>query len=317
MSKKTKERRQTRQKEQKRKNIIIATGLLVAVIGFGALLFLTSGNTSQTVSFPDIHGISFTGDGDQLRVATHTGLVSYSNGSWSRPDLPINDYMGYSGTSDGFYSSGHPGAGSNLVNPIGLVKSDDFGASVQTINFLGETDFHVMGTSYFEDTVYVLNPAPNSLLSAGLHYSLDGGETWTAAQANGISSQPIQLAVHPSDSSIVAFATQSGLYISEDFGDSFDLIDDENVATAVRFDPDGKRIIYGYQWLYEYNLETEEITPFSSVPDIQTDQAILYTDINPKRDEIAIATSNRDIFISQNNGDSWIQIGEDGISVTP
>ena len=95
------------------------------------------------------------------------------------------------------------------------------------------------------------------------------------------------------------------------------MIDDENVATAVRFDPDGKRIIYGYQWLYEYNLETEEITPFSSVPDIQTDQAILYTDINPKRDEIAIATSNRDIFISQNNGDSWIQIGEDGISVTP
>ena len=86
-------------------------------------------------------------------MATHTGIVSYSNGSWSRPDLPINDYMGYSGISDGFFSSGHPGAGSNLINPIGLVKSNDFGASVQTINFLGETDFHVMGASYFGETV--------------------------------------------------------------------------------------------------------------------------------------------------------------------
>jgi len=315
MSKKTKERRQVRQQAQKRKNMIIGIGILVAVIGFGTLLFLTTRNAAEIITFPDIHGMSFTGDGEQLRLPVHTGLVSYSNGTWSRPDLPINDYMGYSGTSDGFFSSGHPGVGSSLVNPIGLVKSDDAGATIQTINFLGETDFHVMGASYFEDTVYVLNPAPNSLLSAGLHYSLDGGETWTTAQANGISSQPIQLAVHPSDSSIVAFATQSGLYISEDFGDSFDLIDDENVATAVRFDPDGKRLIYGYQWLYEYNLETEEITPFSSVPDIQTDQAILYTDINPERDEIAIATSNRDIFISQNNGDSWIQIGEDGVSI--
>lgn len=314
MSKKTKERRQARQQSKQRQNMIISAGLLIVVLGFGALLFFTSSNASQTVTFPDIHGISFTGDGDKLQVATHTGLVAYSNGVWSRPNLPINDYMGYSGTSDGFFSSGHPGVGSDLVNPIGLVKSDDLGATIQTINFLGETDFHVMGASYFGDTVYVLNPAPNSLLAAGLHYSLDGGETWKTAQANGLSSQPIHLAVHPSDSNIVAFATQGGLYMSEDFGDSFLLIDSENVTTTVRFDPNGKRLIYGYKWLYEYNLETGESIPLSGTPEVQADQAILYTDINPQNDEIAVATSNRDIFISSDNGQSWKQIGKDGVS---
>lgn len=314
MSKKAKEKRQARQQQKQRKNYVIIIGVIVAMVGFATLLLLTSGNASQTVNFADIHGISFTGDGNQLRVATHTGLVSYSNGSWSRPDLPINDYMGYSGTSDGFFSSGHPGAGSNLVNPIGLVKSDDFGASVQAINFLGETDFHVMGASYFGETVYVLNPVSNSLLSAGLHYSLDGGVSWKQANADGLNSQPIQLAVHPTKPSIVAFATQDGLYLSQDLGNSFSLIDSENVVTTVHFDPNGERLIYGYQWLSEYNLDTEEIMPFPSVPEVQSDQAILYTDINPERDEIAFATSNRNIFISSNNGENWTQIGENGVS---
>lgn len=315
MSKKSKERRQARQQAQKRKNMTMGIGLLAIVIGFGALLFLTSRNATQNVSFPDIHGISFTGDGSQLRVATHTGLVSYSNGSWSRPELPINDYMGYSGTSEGFFSSGHPGAGSELVNPIGLVKSNDLGATVQTINFLGETDFHVMGASYLGETVYVLNPAPNSLLSAGLHYSLDGGVTWEQAAADGLNSQPIQIAVHPTEANVVAFATQGGLLLSQDYGNTFSLIDNDDTVTTVRFDPDGKRLVYGYQWLYEYNTETEEITPFSNVPDVQSDQAILYTDINPERDEIAFATSNRDIFIASDNGQSWKQIGKDGASL--
>ena len=317
MSKKSKERREARQQAQKRKNIMIAGVLLIVVFGFGIFTFMSSQNSSETVPFPDIHGISFTGTGDQLLVATHTGLVSYSNGSWSKPTLPINDYMGYSGTSEGFFSSGHPGAGSDLINPIGLVKSDDFGETIQTINFLGETDFHVMGASYFGETVYVLNPAPNSLLSAGLHYSLDGGVTWEQSVAEGLNSGPINLAVHPSESNIIGIATERGLYFSQDFGNSFSLIDGENVVTMVRFDPNGERLIYGYQGLFEFNLDTGEIKPFDSLPDIESDQAIIYADINAERDEIAFATTDRDIFISEDNGDTWMQIGEDGISVTP
>lgn len=314
MSKKTKERRQARQQQKQQRNTIVIVGVVIVMVGIGALLLITSNSASQTVTFPDIHGISFTGDGEQFRVATHTGLVSYSNGAWSRPDLPINDYMGYSGTSDGFFSSGHPGAGSNLMNPLGLVKSDDLGASVQTINFSGETDFHVMGASYFEDVVYVLNPSSNSLLTAGLNYSLDGGVSWEQVDGNGLTTSPIQLAVHPSDASIVAIATQSGLYLSQDFGDSFILIDGDNTVTTVRFDPNGGELLYGYESLYEYNLDTGERLPLSNSPDIQEDQAILYTDINPQRDEIAVATSNRDVFISSDKGESWSQIGEDGVS---
>ena len=64
MSKKTKERRQARQEAKQKRNMIIGAGLLIAIFGLGALLFLTSNSASQTVTFPDIHGISFTGDGE-------------------------------------------------------------------------------------------------------------------------------------------------------------------------------------------------------------------------------------------------------------
>ena len=143
---------------------------------------------------------------------------------------------------------------------------------------------------------------------------MDGGVTWEQANANSLNSQPIQLAVHPTEASIVAFATQGGLFLSQDFGDTFSLINSENAVTTAHFDPNGERLIYGYQWLYEYNLDTEETIPFQNVPEVQSDQAILYTDINPTRDEIAISTSNRDILLSHDDGQSWIQIGEDGVS---
>src|SRR3546814_19465798 len=42
-------------------------------------------------------------------------------------DLPEHDYMGFATTREAFYSSGHPAAGSNLINPFGLIKSTDAG----------------------------------------------------------------------------------------------------------------------------------------------------------------------------------------------
>ena len=314
MSKKTKERRRIRQQAQQRKKKMITVGVLVALIGIGVLAALSANIASQTVTFADIHGINFTDDGEQLRVSTHTGIVFYADGSWSRPSIPINDYMGYSGTSDGFFGSGHPGVGSNFVNPLGLVRSDDLGVTVRTVNFAGEADFHVMSASYYEDVVYVLSPSANSLLAAGLNYSLDGGVSWEPAAGGGLTDSPRQLAVHPSEANIVAAVTQNGLYLSQDFGESFSLIDGSNAVTTVRFDPNGESLVYGSQSLYEYNLATGESQLLSDTLDLQADQAILYVDVNSQRDELAVVTFNRDIYISFDNGQSWQQIGEDGVA---
>jgi len=310
--KNTRSRRQAKQ-QQKQRLIwgLGGGGIVVALIG---ILLVVTGGSRASVSFPDIHGISFTGDGGQLRVATHTGLVAYQDGNWSKPDLPVNDYMGYSGTEDGFFSSGHPGAGSPLVNPIGLVQSEDHGENIETINFVGETDFHVMAASYYGDTVYVLNPAPNSLLSAGLHYSLDAGETWEQSVASGLTSAPLQIAVHPTEPGVVAAGTRAGLFLSEDFGATFTPVSTDSPVTTVSFDPDGERLLFGYGRVAVYDLETGEITGFSQHPIVATDQAILYIAANPVTDALAFATSDRDIFYSSNNGQSWEQIGEDGVS---
>ncbi|RMG80272.1 MAG: hypothetical protein D6712_18325, partial [Chloroflexi bacterium] len=241
MSKRNAQRKKQQKRQQQMRLLAISVIVIASIVGF---LILTAGNDRVRVTFPDIHGMSFSGDGAQLWVATHNGLVVYENGDWAKPDLPINDYMGYSGTADGFFSSGHPGPGSNLINPLGLVRSQDYGKTLTTVNFSGQSDFHTMAASYYGETVYVVNPRPNSLLSTGMFYSLDGGETWEQSAADGLASSPIQLAVHPERSNIVAVATQNGLLLSEDFGDTFTPIT-RDMTTSVAFAPDGERLIYG------------------------------------------------------------------------
>lgn len=304
-------RRQTKQQRRQQRLIVIG-GAVLTVLVLAAVLLFAGGN--NPVAFPDIHGMSFTGDGDQLRVATHTGLVLYEDGSWSKPDLPVNDYMGYSGTEDGFFSSGHPGAGSQLPDPLGLVRSDDQGANLSTIDFLGETDFHVMGASYYNETVFVLNPRANSSLPAGLHYSQDGGATWEASTADGLNAAPFQIAVHPSDDGWVAAATQQGLFVSEDFGATFTLVGNPGIVTVVAFDPNGERLLFGFERLFSYTLNNGQIVELTETPDIDAEEAILYIAVNPLAKGIAFATSDRDIFISSDGGESWMQIAANGAS---
>lgn len=316
ISKKTsKSRIRQAKKQQKQQRRIWGAGVAVAIAAIAALVLLISSNNRASVSFPDIHGMSFTGDGNQLRVATHTGIVSYEDGSWSRPTLPINDYMGYSGTEDGFFSSGHPGAGSNLINPIGLVRSQDFGATVQTINFLGETDFHVMGASYYGDTVYVLNPSQNSLLTPGLHYSLDAGQNWEQSAASGLTANPTQIAVHPTEPNLVALATQSGVFLSNDFGNTFSQATNTGAVTSIAFDPNGDRLLFGMDALFEYDLQTGQSNPLPSTPQIDAQQVIFYIGINPVTDELAVSTSDRDLYYSHDGGETWTPIGADGRSL--
>lgn len=312
---KTHQHHQANRQQKRQQQLIWFGGGAILLILLTSIALLIGRNNSQTVAFPDIHGMSFTGNGEQLRVATHTGLVAYQAGRWSKPDLPINDYMGYSGTEKGFFSSGHPEvANSPLGSPLGLVRSEDDGASLTSMNFSGESDFHVMGASYYGETVYVLNSHPNSLLSTGLYYSLDAGQTWHQSALIGLTANPIQVAVHPREAAIVAIASQNGLFLSNDFGMTFTRLDYAGSVTTVAFAPDGEELFFGFENLFSYHLASEQITALPSSPDINSKQAILYITINPASDELAIATSDRDIFYSPDKGQSWQQIGADGIS---
>src|SRR5581483_12527598 len=74
-----------------------------------------------------VHGLSYSADGRRIIIPSHFGLAVYEDGKWSKAPGPEHDYMGFSATASHIYSSGHPAAGSGLVNPFGLLRSKDGG----------------------------------------------------------------------------------------------------------------------------------------------------------------------------------------------
>jgi hypothetical protein len=266
----------------------------------------------QAIEFPHIHGMGYSSDGSQLLVAAHDGLRIFAGDEWLVPDIPAHDYMGFSPTAEGFYSSGHPAPGSELRNPLGLVKSTDGGTTLAHLGFAGESDFHLMAVGYANQAIYVLNAAPNSRLAPGLHYSQDEGRTWSESRLNGLSAQPIQIAVHPTEPATVAIATPGGLFLSTDFGNTFNQIGAPEVVTAVAFSPDGQRLLFGSRTLRSYSLQSGDSEPLEG-PELAADDRVAYLAVNPQRaTEIAVATFERDIFLSRDGGDLWHQIVRHG-----
>src|SRR5437867_9781529 len=139
------------------------------------------------VTLVHVHGLSYSADGKQLLILSHSGQSVYGDERWSKAAGPAHDYMGYSVTRDALYSSGHPAPGSGLTNPFGLIKSRDGGKTWQQLGLMGESDFHTLATSYATNAVYVLNYQPNSRMNqAGIYYTLNDGMKWTRSAAKGL-----------------------------------------------------------------------------------------------------------------------------------
>ena len=113
-----------------------------------AALGAAPASASSGVTLMHVHGLSYSVDGKRLFVPSHVGLAIYSEGRWSKAPGPEHDFMGFSATREGMYSSGHPAPGSSLRNPFGLLKSTDGGRTWEHLGLAGEADFHVMAASY-------------------------------------------------------------------------------------------------------------------------------------------------------------------------
>lgn len=306
-------------------NMVIGGGL-IAILIVGILIATrqddnadngsSQAQNQSTVQMPHLHGLSFSADGQQLIAPAHIGLVIFEDNQWSIPDIPSHDYMGYSGVDDGFFSSGHPSVDSGLINPLGLVKSTDGGHSISTIDFDGETDFHLMAVGYQNHAIYVLNPQPNSTLPAGLNYSLDEGQSWQPSVLEGLEGSMSQIAVHPTDAASVAIATQTGLFLSDDFGATFNQIGDIRGVSAVSFHPNGNQLLFGNTALYTYDLASEQIATVS-IPPLRTNDFVGFIAASPANDGLAFATFAKNIHLSHDNGQSWIQIARDGVGINP
>ncbi|MEO7812782.1 MAG: F510_1955 family glycosylhydrolase, partial [Usitatibacter sp.] len=262
-----------------------------------------------------VHGLAYTPDGKRLLIPSHRGLAVYSGGRWSKAPGPEHDFMGFTATRVALYSSGHPAPGSSLQNPFGLVKSTDGGRSWIPLGLTGESDFHVMAAGYGTGTIYVHSPAVNSRMrEPGIHHTSDDGKTWTRSAADRLSGGLMSLAVHPRRGNVVAAVTDAGLFVSENLGDQFTAVAASQPVSAM-FDQDGAHLWFGgyaaKATLTRLDLKTQERVSVA-IPDL-TQDAIAYIAQNPAtREQYAIATFKRDVFVSNDSGRTWKQIAAHG-----
>lgn len=282
-----------------------------------ALLPLAGAVQAESVTLVHVHGLAYSADGKQLMIPSHHGLAIHAAGRWSKAPGPAHDYMGFAATGDALYSSGHPAPGSGVVNPFGLIKSRDGGKTWQKLGLEGESDFHLMAASHGTNAIYVFNPAPNSRMrDTGIHLTLNDGMKWQASAGKGLLGQLATLAVHPSDARVVAAGTAEGLFLSRDGAQSFERIAAGKRVLGTHFDLEGQSLWFsthaGKAGLARIALKPGARPEEVPLPAL-SDDAISYIAQNPaRRDEIAVATFKRSVFVSPDQGRTWKQIAAEG-----
>lgn len=206
-----------------------AAALTAAAALLLTLSACTSGSTPGTApstavtGLPSshVHGLSVNRETDQVLLATHEGLFDVTR----YPAAQIgdtNDLMGFTAAADQgvFYASGHPGPGSDLPNPMGLIRSTDGGKTWEQLSRQGESDFHALAIARSGIVAYdgTLQTSPD-------------GKTWTAAKAEFV---PAVLAGNPETDSVLA-TTREGLQRSTDGGKTWQLNTEAPIIQFVAF----------------------------------------------------------------------------------
>ena len=165
-----------------------------------------------------VHGLSVNRETDQVLLATHDGLFNVTKSPATQIG-DTNDLMGFTAAADlgVFYASGHPGPGSDLPNPMGLIRSSNGGETWEQLSRQGESDFHALATARSGIVAYdgTLQTSPD-------------GKTWTAATAEFV---PAVLAGNPETDTVLA-STREGLQRSTDGGKTWQL---NTAAPTVQF----------------------------------------------------------------------------------
>lgn len=114
----------------------------------------------------------------RLLVGTHTGVVDVdpSSGQVSQRGASQDDFMSLAGSADLLVASGHPGAGSTLPDPVGLIRSTDGGEIWEAVSLTGELDFHALAV----DGARVAGVST----TGEVLYSGDSGLSWTQVAAS-------------------------------------------------------------------------------------------------------------------------------------
>jgi uncharacterized protein (DUF305 family) len=110
----------------------------------------------------------------QLLIGTHSGVAEIDpvSGAVRKLGSSQDDFMGLAGTAELLVASGHPGVGSVLPDPVGLIRSTDGAETWETVSLTGEIDFHALAIDG--------DQVAGSATAGELLYSEDAGSSWTA-----------------------------------------------------------------------------------------------------------------------------------------
>jgi hypothetical protein len=137
-------------------------------------------------SLSHIHNVKVFGD--KIYLGTHEGLYQYKNSDTVlRVSPEVFDVMGLSIDGRRIYASGHPGPGSKLPEPVGLLLSTNTGKSWKKVSLQGKVDFHLLES--YGSQLYGADSQSGDLM-----YSKDSGKNWVSLGINTFS----EIAIHPS-----------------------------------------------------------------------------------------------------------------------
>ncbi|MGN5732470.1 F510_1955 family glycosylhydrolase [Arthrobacter psychrochitiniphilus] len=216
--------------------------------------------TATTAVSPDpapastghVHGIFVDPVSTQILLATHDGLYDATEPTMTKIGTQTVDLMGFTTTADPlvFYASGHPGPGSTLPEPVGLIRSVDAGKTWEPLSRGGQSDFHALSstehglvafdgklwtsadgltwttsTASFAPAVLAGNPATPIVLATtqeGLQRSIDSGRTWSAVPGaplmQFVSFATGTATTGPAPTQVVGITPGGNVHISNDAG---------------------------------------------------------------------------------------------------
>lgn len=123
----------------------LAAASAVALLAAACAPAQPVGQDGQANPYGHIHDMTADPATGQVLLATHDGLFDVT----ASPAIQISptiDLMGFAATADPghYYASGHPGEGSDLSDPVGLIHSEDGGKTWEPLSRPGESDFHAL-----------------------------------------------------------------------------------------------------------------------------------------------------------------------------
>ncbi|KKK34334.1 hypothetical protein WQ57_23205 [Mesobacillus campisalis] len=304
---------------------VVAGVLALAIVASGCSSTKEAGSGEKRIEkgfrAEHLHGIAYAAD-ETIYITTHEGMLATQNGGmeWTMKGNYDFDFMGFNVMSDGsMITSGHPGKASSLLNPLGVMVSENNGEEWESESLLGKVDFHILTANYSNPSViYGINQMDSGNYKTGIYKSMDKGKEWERIDSEGLPNdlhQIYTLISSPDDENSLLAGTSNGVMQSYDGGESWEVTDSSRLITAVG-------VISGSKQLVSYSITNRESGIMSSGDFGKTwtyhgldlgEDAVAYIGIHPiVPDKMVVATFENTVLSSKDGGGKWTTLLDKG-----